>query len=68
MKRYNITKKEESAFQRFGLFGIRRAIVIYPTELTRQRTKDKNLLLRFDLPSGAYASVLVDRLESNLSN
>lgn len=56
----------ERWFQKFNIFWIRRPIVIYPSNLTWQRTKDKNLIMRFDLPSGAYASVLVDYLEQKL--
>lgn len=67
MERYKISKKSESAFQRFGLFGIRRALVIYPTNLTWLWTKDKNFIIRFDLPSGAYASVLVEWIEQMIT-
>lgn len=66
MGRYQLTKHSEKAFQKYGLFGIRRPLVIYPTNLTWLWTKDKNFIMRFDLPSGAYASVLVDWIESKL--
>ena len=56
----------ERWFKKFNIFWIRRPIVIYPSNLSYQRTKDNNLLVRFDLTSGAYASVVVDYLEQKL--
>lgn len=58
-----ISKKEEAGFEKFQVFGIRRPIIIYPEDLTRKRTKDKNLLIHLTLPSGSYASVFVEYLE-----
>ena len=63
-----ISKKEEAGFQKFQLFGIRRPIIIYPTDLTRKRTKDKNLLISLTLPSGSYASVFVEYVEKILKH
>lgn len=65
-KMFELPKNIEQGFKKFGLFGIRRAILIYPENLTWKWTKDRNLMLSFELPSGAYASVLVDVLEQKL--
>ncbi len=65
-KKFELPKNIEKLFQNFGLFGIRRAILIYPENISWKRTKDRNLMLSFTLPSGAYASVLIDVLEQRL--
>lgn len=56
--------KEEimDRFKVYGLFGIRRPILVYPSNLSYSR-RGKNLFLSFDLPSWAYATVLIDYLE-----
>lgn len=65
-KMFDLPKDIEQGFKKFSLFGLRRPLLIYPENLTWKRTKDRNLMLSFALPSGAYASVLVDVLEQRL--
>lgn len=65
---FKLQKKDEAGFEKFQVFGIRRPIVIYPGDMTWKRTKDKNLLMSFSLPSGSYASVLVEYLEKILEH
>ena len=65
-KKFELPKDVLRQFAKFGIFGIRRPILLYPNNFTWIWTKDKNLILRFDLWSGAYASVIVDYLEQKL--
>ena len=50
------------AFAKFGLYGIRRPIRIIPQQMTHV-WHGKALHLTFDLPSGAYATVVIEALE-----
>lgn len=65
-QKFNLPKDIRNGFKKFGIYGLRRPILLYVEELSWLWTKDKNLILRFNLPSGAYASVIVDYLEANL--
>lgn len=52
-------------FKIFGLFGIRRPLLVFPGKI-KYTWRGKILFLSFDLPSGAYATVLIDELEKIL--
>jgi tRNA(Glu) U13 pseudouridine synthase TruD len=52
-------------FKVYSLFGIRRAILLYPQNVKYSWRKD-GLFVSFDLPSGAYATVVIDELEKML--
>jgi|GEM_PF-6188467 len=65
-KKLSLPKDIQHGFKKFNIYGIRRPILLYPTNFTWLWSKDKNLILRFELSSGAYASVLVDFLEQKL--
>lgn len=66
-KKYKLPTNIQECFKRFSLFGLRRAILLYPQDISWKWTKDHHLMLSFFLPSGAYASVVVDCLEEQLS-
>lgn len=55
-------------FKPFGLYGIRRPILLFPQNLTYKRWAQAVLTLSFSLPSGAYATVLIDQLEKQLAH
>ncbi len=60
---------EESVMKRFAsfsLFGIRRPIILYPKNMKFSWRKE-GLFLSFDLPSWAYATVVIDEIEKLLS-
>lgn len=59
--RNNITKKSWEVFQEMKLFGRRRSLWVYPHNL-KMKFQGDDILLRFSLPAGAYASVLVDEM------
>lgn len=52
-------------FKAFGLFWIRRPILIYPTNI-KHTWRGKLLLLSFDLPAWAYATTMIQTLEKEL--
>lgn len=52
-------------FKTFGLFWIRRPILMYPTNI-KHTWRGKLLMLSFDLPAGAYATTLIESLEKEL--
>lgn len=61
MKHFEINNKMLQAFQKAWLYGRRRALRVTPTE-SSYRWQWDDLLLQFTLPSGSYASVLIDIL------
>jgi tRNA pseudouridine13 synthase len=52
-----VTREHLAAFERFGA-GTRRALRVRPANVGLEAEPDA-LVLRFDLPSGAYATVLL---------
>ena len=60
-ERNNVTKKHGEVFQDLKLYGRRRALWVYPHGF-KLKFQDDDILLRFSLPAGAYASVLVDEM------
>lgn len=54
-------------FKTYGLFGIRRPIVLFPHGM-QFAWRGKNLFLSFSLPSGAYATVIIDQIEKLLAS
>ena len=60
----NITEKELNIFKSHKLFGLRRPMRIYPTP-KMLKFQGEDILLSFGLPSGAYASIIIDKLLKN---
>lgn len=58
---FEIDKKMIESFQKIGLFWRRRPIRVKPMQASHSRQWE-DLLLQFTLPSGSYASVLVEEL------
>lgn len=60
-----LTKELFDRFKVFGLFWIRRSLLVFPKKI-KYTWRWKILFLAFDLPSGAYATVLIDEIEKIL--
>ena len=60
-----LTKQLFERFKVFWLFWIRRPLLVFPKKI-RYTWRGKILFLAFDLPSGAYATVLIDEIEKIL--
>ncbi len=56
-----INDKVMKVFKEMRVFGLRRALRVFPTDIKLTYQKD-DLLLMFTLPSGSYASVLIDEM------
>lgn len=54
-------------FKDFGVFGIRRPILVIPKDL-KWKWQGKDLLLMFELPRGSYATSLVEYLKKKVEN
>jgi tRNA pseudouridine13 synthase len=65
-KKVGLEEAVMKRFASFSLFGIRRPIVLYPKKMTFTWRKEW-LFLSFDLPSWAYATVVIDEIEKLLS-
>lgn len=61
LKTYQIDNKIFTIFEAQKIYGLRRRVRITPTQVGMKRQKD-DLLMSFWLPSGSYASVLIDLL------
>lgn len=64
-EKIGLTKALFDRFKVFGLFWIRRPLLVFPQNI-RCTWRGKILFLWFDLPSGAYATVLIDEIEKIL--
>ncbi|USN54636.1 MAG: tRNA pseudouridine(13) synthase TruD [Candidatus Peribacteria bacterium] len=57
----HITPAYMAIYEELLVYGLRRALRVYPTATKLQYIQD-DLIIDFTLPSGSYASVLVDLL------
>jgi tRNA pseudouridine synthase D (TruD) len=64
-EKIGLTKQLFDRFKVFGLFGIRRPLLVYPSKI-KYTWRWKILFLAFDLSSGSYATVLIDEIEKIL--
>lgn len=61
MKKYQIDKQFFATYKRWGIFGLRRKLWVYPKDIQFRRQGD-DILLDFALPGGTYASILVEEI------
>jgi len=66
-KNHWFTWKDLEKFKKFDVYGIRRSIKFFPKDI-RFKWKWKDLLIMFELPSGSYASIVVNYLDYLLNN
>jgi tRNA(Glu) U13 pseudouridine synthase TruD len=52
-------------YQDYAVYGLRRPMWVYPTQTSARYVGD-DMLVDFTLPSGSYASIVVDRLMEKL--
>lgn len=64
-KKVGLSQHIMDRFKVFWLFWIRRSLVLH-IKCLNYRRQHGNLLIAFDLPSGAYATVIVDEIERRL--
>ncbi len=65
LKRQNLDAKTMKVYKTYQVFGLRRAIRVFPHR-SKVRYKEDNLLIDFTLPSGSYASIVFDALDKAL--
>lgn len=63
--RVGLSQQIMNRFKTFGLFWIRRPLLIYPKHI-KHTWRGKVLMVSFELPAGAYATVVLDQLEKRL--
>jgi tRNA pseudouridine13 synthase len=61
----NITEKWRQLCKTYKIFGIRRPLRVFPQKVHIQFQGD-DILLNFTLPSGSYASIVIDELEKTV--
>jgi tRNA(Glu) U13 pseudouridine synthase TruD len=61
LKKRDISDKELKTFQQNKIFGLRRSLRVYP-EPRMLKYQNDDILISFALPSGAYASIIIDKL------
>ncbi|MFA6255572.1 MAG: tRNA pseudouridine(13) synthase TruD [Candidatus Absconditabacterales bacterium] len=60
-----ISEKSLKLCKEYKIFGIRRPIWVFPQKVHIQFQQD-DILLNFTLPSGSYASIIIDELEKTI--
>jgi tRNA pseudouridine13 synthase len=65
-KRVGLTPELLARFKPYGLYGIRRPLLMFLQNLSVTRRGD-NLALSFDLASGNYATIIIDYVETLLA-
>lgn len=61
MKKYEVNEKALAMYKQQNIFWHRRALRVNPKEILF-RFQNDDILLQFELPGGAYASILIDEL------
>lgn len=65
LQRHHLDATSMKVYQQFRLYGLRRALWVFPTDTSVRYQRD-DLLIDFTLPAGSYASILVDKLDEVL--
>lgn len=65
LEKNNLSEKTMGKYRDYPVYGLRRALWIYPTQTSVKYLHD-DMLIDFTLPSGSYASIVVDRLMEKL--
>jgi len=65
LQTYHINKKIFKTLEKNKIYGLRRRLRVMPTQVSMKRQKE-DLLMSFGLPSGSYASILIDILLKKL--
>jgi len=66
LKQKKLTADTLNVMQQYKVFGLRRNLRVFPSQ-TKLTYQSEDLLIRFALPSGSYASVLIDMMLKTLS-
>ena len=61
MKKYEISEKTFALYKKKRIFWLRRALRMLPKDST-VRFQNDDLLVEFTLPSGSYASIVIDEM------
>ncbi len=62
LEKNNITEKSIKLCEQYKIYGIRRPIWVFPRNVS-VRFQEDDVLLNFTLPSGSYASILIEELQ-----
>lgn len=65
LKKNNITEKTLKLCIQYKIFGIRRPLRVFPQKVHAQIQWD-DILLNFTLPSGSYASIMIEQLQKTV--
>lgn len=65
LKQKSLTPETLKIMEQYKVFGLRRQLTVYPSQ-TKLTYQSEDLLIRFALPSGSYASVLIDIMMQKL--
>ncbi len=65
LEKNKITEKSIQLCKQYKIYGIRRPIWVFPKNVSVQ-FQQNDVLLNFTLPSGSYASILIEELQKNV--
>lgn len=62
LEKNKISEKSIHLCKTYRIFGIRRPLRVFPQQVN-VHMQDDNILLNFTLPSGSYASIMIEELQ-----
>lgn len=65
LEKNSISENTIKRCKTYKIFGIRRPLRVFPQKVNIHM-QDDNILLNFTLPSGSYASILIEQLQKTV--